>query len=479
MIIYNQMKKDKPLIFKLALILSDVAAVVLSFALAYYVRTHIDLRPYYFNYDIKSYIILGFTLIPLWLIVNFVTGLYDRSVFLYRPKEYGRVFVASIVSIMSMISFEFFTGDDIFPVRIIAVYFVGINFIAMIIGRELIRFFNRVLLRGGVGRQEVLIIGNNERSAEMAEFFDTHDDYGYNIVGIVARSEFLPKKTKSPRHFASFKEAVGKTEPEIIIHTDVARSEEIYNYAISHHLSYMFVPQQDRLLSQLNSVEIIGGLPVIEVKITKLFGAGRIWKRLMDIVLGTLGLIVASPIMIIIMVWMKLTAPKDSIFFRQIRLTRFNKEFKIFKFRSQKAEYDGLTPEEAFKKMGKPSLAKKYRKNGDQLDDDPRVTKLGKFLRASSLDELPQLINVVRGDISLVGPRALIPQEINQYKRKDIILSVRSGLTGLAQVSGRRDINFEERRRLDVYYVQNWSLLLDIQILFKTVFSVIFRKGAK
>ena len=126
----------------------------------------------------------------------------------------------------------------------------------------------------------------------------------------------------------------------------------------------MFVPQQDRLLSQLNSVEIIGGLPVIEVKITKLFGAGRIWKRLMDIVLGTLGLIVASPIMIIIMVWMKLTAPKDSIFFRQIRLTRFNKEFKIFKFRSQKAEYDGLTPEEAFKKMGKPSLANKYRKNG-------------------------------------------------------------------------------------------------------------------
>ena len=92
---------------------------------------------------------------------------------------------------------------------------------------------------------------------------------------------------------------------------------------------------------------------------------------------------------------------------------------------------------------------------------------------------MPQLFNVLKGDISLVGPRALIPQEINQYKKKDIILAVKSGVTGLAQVSGRRDISFEERRRLDVYYVQNWSILLDIQIIFKTIASVIFRRGAK
>ena len=471
------MKKHNLSGLKIFLIASDVIAVILSFALAYYFRTHIDSRPYYFNYDIRNFLVLAITLIPLWLTVNFFSGLYDRSIFLYRSKEYGRVFVASIVSIMSMISYEFFTGDDIFPVRIIAIYFVGINFIMMVLGREIVRFINRVLVRGGIGRQKVLIIGNDGRSAELAEFFDENIDYGYDIVGIVARSQYLPKK--SPRHFATFKEALAKVSPEIIIHTDTTRSEDIYNYAIENHLSYMFVPQQDRLLSQLNSVEIVGGLPVIEVKITKLFGAGRIWKRLMDIILGSIALILFSPIMLIIAIVMKITAPKDSIFFHQTRLTRFNKPFQIYKFRSQKAEYDGLTPEESFKKMGKPGLSKEYRKNGDQLDNDPRVTKVGKFLRTTSLDELPQLINVVRGDISLVGPRALIPQEINQYKKKDIILSVRSGLTGLAQVSGRRDIPFDERRRLDIYYVQNWSLLLDVQILFKTAFSVIFRRGAK
>ena len=107
------------------------------------------------------------------------------------------------------------------------------------------------------------------------------------------------------------------------------------------------------------------------------------------------------------------------------------------------------------------------------------LQKIGKFIRATSIDELPQLFNVIRGDISLVGPRALIPQEINKSNRKNVILAVKAGVTGLAQVSGRRDISFEERRRLDVYYVQNWSIIFDIQILFKTVASVIFRKGAK
>ena len=129
--------------------------------------------------------------------------------------------------------------------------------------------------------------------------------------------------------------------------------------------------------------------------------------------------------------------------------------------------------------MGRPELIKQYRDNGDQLDNDPRITRLGRFLRATSLDELPQLLNVVKGDISLVGPRALIPQEINQYKRKDTILAVKSGLTGLAQVSGRRDISFEERRQLDVYYVQNWSLWLDIRILVKTFGMVLFQRGAR
>ena len=144
-----------------------------------------------------------------------------------------------------------------------------------------------------------------------------------------------------------------------------------------------------------------------------------------------------------------------------------------------KPEFSGLSPEEAFEKMGRPELIKKYREEGDYIKDDPRVTKIGHFLRRTSLDELPQLFNVLKGDISLVGPRALVPGELRNYGDRSLLLSVKSGLTGLAQVSGRRDISFEERRSLDLYYIQNWSFWLDLQILFRTVAVVLTGRGAK
>ena len=124
-------------------------------------------------------------------------------------------------------------------------------------------------------------------------------------------------------------------------------------------------------------------------------------------------------------------------------------------------------------------MIKKYRKDGDYLKNDPRITKIGHFIRKTSLDELPQLFNILKGDISLIGPRALLPNEHRTYGDRSLILTVKSGLTGLAQVSGRRDISFEERRSLDIYYVKNWSLTMDLQIFFKTIATVFKGEGAK
>lgn len=129
--------------------------------------------------------------------------------------------------------------------------------------------------------------------------------------------------------------------------------------------------------------------------------------------------------------------------------------------------------------MGRPDLLKQYRENGDKLDRDPRVSRIGRFIRKYSLDELPQLFNVLKGDISLVGPRALDAFELEQYAKKNLILSVKSGITGLAVISGRSDIPFEERRRLDLYYVQNWSFWGDIVILARTFSVVLFHRGAR
>ena len=205
-----------------------------------------------------------------------------------------------------------------------------------------------------------------------------------------------------------------------------------------------------------------------------------IWPRcFMDLVFGLILTILASPIMLIIWIAQKIAEPHSPAVYKDTRLTRFNEEFSLYKFRSIKQEYSGLTPEEAFEKMGKPELAERYRNQGDYIKNDPRYTKLGQFLRKTSLDELPQFFNVLKGDISLIGPRALQPVELRDYGDRGLLLSVKSGLTGLAQVSGRRNISFNERRALDIYYVQNWTPALDVQIFFRTIASVLGHEGAK
>ena len=216
------MKRDILLSSKVLLVFSDIVVVIVSFGLAYYYRVHFDARPYYFHPETMSFLWLSIMLIPLWVGVNFLSGLYDRTVFLYRSKEYGRVLVASVVSVMAMISYEFFTGEDIFPVRVIAVYFIAINFVLMVVGREIIRFINKILIRSGIGRQKVLIVGNSVRSIELAQFFIDNVGFGYDVVGVAAKEQYFPSRT-SYKTFSKIKEAFNESKPDIIIQTDVAQ----------------------------------------------------------------------------------------------------------------------------------------------------------------------------------------------------------------------------------------------------------------
>jgi lipopolysaccharide/colanic/teichoic acid biosynthesis glycosyltransferase len=239
------------------------------------------------------------------------------------------------------------------------------------------------------------------------------------------------------------------------------------------------VPASSELFVGNLEVELFrSSLPVITVHQTALFGWGRVAKRTFDLVMGFVLLLLALPIMAVICLIMLIFDHGDPIW-RNTRLSRFGTKIRIYKFRTQLHAYHRMSPEEGFAKMGRPELAKQFRANGDFLENDPRISKLGRFLRKTSLDELPQLFNVLRGDMSLVGPRPLEPFELSNYDKKNLMLSVKTGLTGLAAVSGRRDISFEERRALDLYYVQNWSLWLDLVILAKTVRTVFGARGAK
>ena len=376
---------------------------------------------------------------------------------------------------MSIITIDFFLDTNLFPVRPIAFYAILTCFFSLVIIRGILKSFRRHILRKKIGLQKVLIIGNSVNTSRLVSNIVGFPEEGYRLVGVVSRVGLVPKDLRHLR-FSSLKQALSRTKPDLIFQTDEKSTEYVYKQATDRHIYYYFVPTESALSKHLGELELIGNTPVILVKSTPLIGGAKATKRFMDITLGGLIFLLALIPMALIYLAEKLTNPKAPAFYTQIRLTRFNKKVKIYKFRSMKPEYSGMTPEAAFKNK---ALIKEYRKNGDYLEHDPRITKLGDFLRRTSLDELPQLINVLKGDISLVGPRALIPKELKNYGDRSLILSVKSGLTGLAQVSGRRDISFAERRALDIYYVQNWSVRFDLQILLRTIKAVITGKGAK
>lgn len=474
------MKKDYGLIFHLFLIIGDACAVLLSFLVAYLVRTHLDQRPFYFESEPLEFALSMLWLLPLYIIVIAAFGLYRKSIFMSKSRwsEIGRLFLASVVGMMTIISYDFFFQIDIFPVRTMAFYAVLSCFIFLVIFRSIVRLIRNLILKSRRATLRAVIIGSTKNTEYLANYIAAFPESGFTLAGVVAAARYIPKDLRR-KQYSSLKEALKRAKPDVIFQTDDRHTEYVYRQAVNRHLLYYFVPSSAMLTAQMGDLELIGETPAILVQVTPLAGSARAAKRICDIVLSLIALIFAAIPMLIIWILEKLSDPKAPAIYVDTRLSRYNRRVKIYKFRSMKPEYSGMTAEEAFKKMGKPQLIKKYRANGDMIANDPRITKLGHFIRSTSLDELPQLFNVLKGDISLVGPRTLLPGELRHYGDRSMLLSVKSGLTGLAQVSGRRDISFEERRALDIYYIQNWSLALDFRIMLRTVGAVIFRKGAK
>lgn len=464
------MKNNASLAYSLLLIVGDFLALLAAFSVAYILRVKIDERSLIVQIAAWDYFRAVTTVLPLWIFVHAFIGLYSQGVFQKRFSELGRLLVGSILGILVVIGYDFVSNTELFPARLVPVYGLVLGFSFLVLFRSILKIVRRLLFRYGVGISNIIIVGNTEASEDMAAAVHNTKSTGQKILCIVGR------EMSGFKYYASFSDAVSSLRRPIhaIIQTelynDQDKNNEILRYAHEHHASYRFVPGNTDLFVGNITVDLYAGLPVVAVHQTALIGWGRIVKRLFDALISAIMLIVLSPVMLIVALLIKLLDPKGGVLFRQKRLTRHNREFTCYKFRTMKIKYSqGMTPEEAFTAMGKPELAEKYRKNGDFIDKDPRITRIGALLRRTSLDELPQLFNVLKGDISLVGPRALIAQELNTYEKKHAILSVKSGVTGLAQISGRKDIDFDERRRLDVYYVQNWSFWNDITILLKTI----------
>lgn len=474
------MQKKSDHILRLALIIGDAVMLVLSFAAAYAIRVHVDPRPYVFESQLAEFVITILWLVPILLVILAALGLYKKTALIGKSRvaEAGKLGVAAVLSVAALIVYDFFTGDNLFPVRVMAVTSAVLCFVFLIAERMLVRFVAKQVFKNNYGTKRVIIIGNNKSTDYLAEYITSTPESGYRLVGIVASRRYIPKDLKE-KQFSSLKDALKKVHADVIFQTDEKSTEYVYRQAIQRHILYYFVPSEAALSSHFGELELVGNTPAVLVKLTPLSGGMAVIKRLFDICFSLVAIIVAAIPMIITWLILKISDFRHSPIYKDERLTQYNRKFVCYKFRSMKPEYNGLTAEEAFIKMGKPELIKKYRKNGDYMKNDPRITKYGRFIRATSIDELPQLFNILKGDISLIGPRALLPGELRDYGDRSLILSVKSGLTGFAQVSGRRNISFEERRALDIYYVMNWSLLLDLSIFFRTIATVLKRDGAK
>jgi exopolysaccharide biosynthesis polyprenyl glycosylphosphotransferase len=470
--------------YSLILLIADITMLVVAFSLAYIIRVHYDARPLLAPVYAVDYIQAFLVILPLWVLIFASLGLYSSSTYNRRLVEWGKIALGTFIGILIIIGWEYVTEKHIFPARLVTVYaFLG-SFLLLVFERDVLRFIRSLMFHFGRGVSRVLIIGNSDATRDIAFNLSNTAESGYKIVAVAGPAKVVPHSLDI-LHFNDVEAALREIKSmriTTIIQTDLydstERNQMILSAAQNRHISYSFIPGEPEFYTGKNTVDVFLGYPMISVSQTPLIGWGDIVKRIFDFIMALIGLIVLSPVFLILIILQKLLNP-GPVFYRNRRLTRHAKPFGMLKFRSMSPKYGKKDAIQDFKDMGRPDLAEEYEKHRKILSQpDPRITSFGHFIRKTSLDELPQLYNVLRGELSLVGPRPIEPVELPRYKdRGPLLLSVRSGITGLWQVSGRNDLPFDKRVELELYYAQNWSFWLDLKILIKTPQALLTRKG--
>ncbi|MCD6109897.1 sugar transferase [bacterium] len=470
------MKKIE-IVFGILRIPIDILMTILAFISAYHLRTFTNLLPGItldlnlssfppLNDYIQFSIIAGIFLFLLFALY----GMYQLKSSSKISEEIGSVIRLSTFWMLIIITYFFSIRQFPFS-RLALVYSFILTIVLISFGRILIHLIQHLLLKANIGRRKILFVGKNKISEDLKYIYK--DNPRFTIVGIVNANQL-----------DNLISIIKKKKVEEIIQTNAninrAHAKDILNICREYHLHYHFVP--DLVQVQRTNIEISspGGIPLISLKPTPLDGWGKITKRLFDITGSLFGLILFSPILLITAIIIKIDSKGDILFkylddgSRVKRVGQYGNLFNFYKFRSMFPNTHNLRYTKlAYKNIRKGSPMVK-------IKNDPRVTRVGKFIRKWSIDELPQLWNVFKGDMSLVGPRPHLPEEVAKYERhQKFVLALKPGITGLAQISGRSNLNFEKEVELDTYYIENWSIWLDIKIIMKTFGVVLTGKTAK
>ena len=463
--------KRTELLFNFLLLPIDLLMVAAAFILAYYIRSYTEIMPVIYVWPLFEYLKFMVKIIVFWPFIFALEGLYNTRNTRKGLDEFAGIFVGVSAGIMLVVLWIFLSRSFFFS-RLIIVYTWFLAIVFVTVGRRLIRGLQRYLYRYKIGVRRVAVLGDNGISEIIAGQIHGDRKLGYQLVGMITIKNNC-KKLKDFRYlglFSDLKDIIGKYRLDEVIITDTALPEKqilkIVEICKLKNVLLKVVPNLFKIISSNIDFTTFAGAPIIEYKRTSLDGWGKIAKRAFDLIFASVVLILALPLNLVIALIIKLDS-KGSVLFRQERVGAEG-NFNFYKFRSM---YDGAEKEHN-------KYMKKYG-NMFKLKEDPRTTRFGKFLRRTSLDELPQFINVLKGEMSIVGPRPPMPVEVRQYSDwQKQRLGIKPGITGLWQVSGRSDISFDEWVRLDVYYIENWNPWLDLQIILRTFVAIFKKRGA-
>jgi exopolysaccharide biosynthesis polyprenyl glycosylphosphotransferase len=470
------LKQFKPYFW---LLTADTIAVGLGFFVAYLVRFETGI-PFFNQSDpiTSFYTSLVFILVPLWLALFAIFSLYDAHFLFGGTQEYSRVFNACTTGMMLLSVLSF-----LYPDRLVARGWLLLSWICVTFLAGVGRFITRRLVYRMWARGEFLratiIVGADEEGRAIASQIASNPSAGVWLAGFIDNT--IPKGTEVLPNLR----VLGSTDAaRALVHNLDVQELVVSSSALSRikllELFHTF-GNSDKVSLRLSSglfeimttgvrVKEIGHVPLLSVNRMRLTGSDALLKKILDKVGALFGLALLSPVFLIIAIAIKRSSP-GPVFHRRRVVGVGGREFDAFKFRTMVVNADEVLEQN-------PKLKAEFEKNF-KLKDDPRVTSIGKILRKTSVDELPQLVNVLRGEMSLVGPRMITAEEVAKYgKRRMNLLTVMPGITGLWQVSGRSDVNYEERVRLDMYYIRNYTVWQDLQIIFQTVPALLRKRGA-
>jgi len=460
----------------------DALCILTSLTLAYILRFKNPWVPYHATYSLSFYLGLVPWVVLSWLGLFALYRLYDRRLLFGSTEEYAAVINACTAGMIAVIFYDFLRRD---PESVLSRGWVLLVWGLSILTIGLARFaFRRVvyhLRREGRLSRRVLIVGANNEARLIVDQFRNTPTAGVEVVGVVQDGmgpeafegvEDLPILGTTQELERLVEEY--QTDELLIVPSALDRETflDIYRAfgANSHGVELSFSPGLFELFTTRVQAKQVGFVPLINLNKLRITGVDAFLKRALDYGAALVGLLLLAPAFLVIAVLIKRDSP-GPVFYRRRVLGLGGTTFDALKFRTMVVNAD-----EVLERY--PELKRQFEDNY-KLKEDPRVTRVGRFLRRYSLDELPQLINVLRGQMSLVGPRMITAEEQERYGMWGMnLLTVKPGITGLWQVSGRADVSYEERVRLDMYYIRNYTIWLDLRLLFQTVPAVLQARGA-